>query len=113
MDRYRLETGCVLVAAVVRRSALGGIGFTMSLFIASVALPDKADYAAAKIAIFVASLIAGGLGVLVLWPRLEPNDERGELGRPDQRRGTDLWDNRQLIPPASSFWQPHWPFGIL
>lgn len=63
--------------------ALGGIGFTMSLFIASVALPDKADYAAAKIAIFLASLIAGGLGVLILWPRQEPNVERGGLGRPD------------------------------
>ena len=49
--------------------ALGGIGFTMSLFIAGVAFPDRADYAAAKIAIFLASLIAGGLGVLILWPR--------------------------------------------
>jgi NhaA family Na+:H+ antiporter len=51
--------------------ALGGIGFTMSLFIAGVAFPDAADYAAAKIAIFVASLIAGGLGVLILWPQTD------------------------------------------
>ena len=63
--------------------ALGGIGFTMSLFIAGVAFPDPADYAAAKIAIFLASLIAGGLGVLVLWPRPEANDERGTAGRSD------------------------------
>jgi NhaA family Na+:H+ antiporter len=49
--------------------ALGGIGFTMSLFIAGIAFPDQADYAAAKIAIFLASLIAGGLGVLILWPK--------------------------------------------
>ena len=49
--------------------ALGGIGFTMSLFIAGVAFPDPAHYAAAKIAIFLASLIAGTLGVLVLWRR--------------------------------------------
>jgi NhaA family Na+:H+ antiporter len=48
--------------------ALGGIGFTMSLFIASVAFPDQADYAAAKIAVFLASLTAGVLGVLILWP---------------------------------------------
>lgn len=48
--------------------ALGGIGFTMSLFIASVAFPDQADYAAAKIAIFLASLTAGAFGVLILWP---------------------------------------------
>ena len=47
--------------------ALGGIGFTMSIFISGVAFPDPQDYAAAKIAIFLASLIAGGLGVLVLW----------------------------------------------
>ena len=63
--------------------ALGGIGFTMSLFIAGVAFPDQADYAAAKIAIFLASLIAGGLGVLVLWPRLEANNERGTAGPSD------------------------------
>lgn len=49
--------------------ALGGIGFTMSLFIAGIAFEDQADYAAAKIAIFLASLIAGGLGTLVLWRR--------------------------------------------
>ena len=63
--------------------ALGGIGFTMSLFIAGVAFPDRADYAAAKIAIFLASLIAGGLGVLILWPKPEANDERGTAGRSD------------------------------
>jgi NhaA family Na+:H+ antiporter len=51
--------------------ALGGIGFTMSLFIAGVAFPDQADYAAAKIAIFLASLIAGGLGMLILWRKRE------------------------------------------
>jgi NhaA family Na+:H+ antiporter len=48
---------------------LGGIGFTMSLFIAGEAFPDRADYAAAKIAIFLASLTAGVLGVLILWPK--------------------------------------------
>ena len=52
---------------LVGAGALGGIGFTMSVFIASVAFPDPADYAAAKIAIFLASLIAAGLGALVLW----------------------------------------------
>jgi NhaA family Na+:H+ antiporter len=62
--------------------ALGGIGFTMSLFIAGVAFPDEADYAAAKIAIFLASLTAGGLGVLILWPELETIGQQGALGRP-------------------------------
>jgi len=46
--------------------ALGGIGFTMSLFIAGVAFPDEADYAAAKIAVFLASLTAGAFGMLIL-----------------------------------------------
>ena len=49
--------------------ALGGIGFTMSLFIASAAFPDPGVYAAAKIAIFLASLIAACLGALVLWSK--------------------------------------------
>ncbi len=49
--------------------ALGGIGFTMSLFIAGQAYPDAADFAAAKVAIFAASLLAGVCGFLILWPR--------------------------------------------
>jgi NhaA family Na+:H+ antiporter len=49
--------------------ALAGIGFTMSLFIAGQAFPAAADYAAAKIAIFIGSLLAGVAGVLILWPR--------------------------------------------
>ena len=51
--------------------ALGGIGFTMSLFIAGVAFPAAGDYAAAKIAIFLASVVAAGLGTVLLWPRIE------------------------------------------
>jgi len=54
--------------------ALGGIGFTMSIFISSVAFPDPTNDAAAKIAIFSASLIAGGLGTLVLWRKPEVSD---------------------------------------
>jgi NhaA family Na+:H+ antiporter len=49
--------------------ALGGIGFTMSLFIAAQAFPDQADFAAAKIAIFLASLVASVLGIAILWRR--------------------------------------------
>jgi NhaA family Na+:H+ antiporter len=48
---------------------LAGIGFTMSLFIAGQAFEDPAEFAAAKIAIFLASLIAGLLGVCALWRR--------------------------------------------
>ena len=54
---------------LIGAGALGGIGFTMSLFIAGLAFPDPADYAAAKIAIFIASLIAAALGTIILYPR--------------------------------------------
>jgi NhaA family Na+:H+ antiporter len=54
--------------------ALSGIGFTMSLFIASEAFPLASDFSAAKIAVFTASLLAATLGVVVLWNarRTEP-----------------------------------------
>jgi NhaA family Na+:H+ antiporter len=54
---------------LVGAGALGGIGFTMSLFIAGLAFADPTHYAAAKIAIFIASLIAGVLGTIILYPR--------------------------------------------
>jgi NhaA family Na+:H+ antiporter len=54
--------------------ALAGIGFTMSLFIAGEAFADPRDFAAAKIAIFTASLIAGVVGTAILWPKGDPTD---------------------------------------
>src|SRR6185437_6039519 len=60
---------------LIGAGALGGIGFTMSLFIAGQAFPDPADYAAAKIAIFIASLIAAVLGTLILYPRRAEESE--------------------------------------
>lgn len=51
--------------------ALAGIGFTMSLFIAGEAFPNPADFAAAKIAIFIASLVAGLLGAAILFPKTD------------------------------------------
>ncbi|HTU66517.1 MAG TPA: Na+/H+ antiporter NhaA [Steroidobacteraceae bacterium] len=47
--------------------ALAGIGFTMSLFIAGQAFPVPADFAAAKIAVFAASVLSAIIGVAVLW----------------------------------------------
>ena len=52
--------------------ALAGIGFTMSLFIATEAFPNPADFAAAKIAIFIASILAGLVGAAILWPKSGP-----------------------------------------
>ncbi len=47
--------------------ALAGIGFTMSLFIAGQAFPAAADFAAAKIAVFAASVLSAVIGVALLW----------------------------------------------
>jgi NhaA family Na+:H+ antiporter len=58
----------------------------MALFIAGLAFSNPADYAAAKIAIFIASLIAAVLGVFILYPRRheesesELADETGAVG---------------------------------
>ncbi len=51
---------------------LGGIGFTMSLFIAGQAFPGADDFAAAKVAVFAASVLAAIIGVAVLWRDAEP-----------------------------------------
>jgi NhaA family Na+:H+ antiporter len=45
---------------------LGGIGFTMSLFIASLAFSDSALLTAAKIGILAGSLLAGLIGFVIL-----------------------------------------------
>jgi NhaA family Na+:H+ antiporter len=60
---------------LIGAGALGGIGFTMSLFIAGQAFPNAEDYAAAKIAIFIASLIAAGVGTAILYPRRREETE--------------------------------------
>ena len=51
-------------------AALGGIGFTMSLFIASQAFQVAEDFAAAKVAVFCASGLASVIGVAILWKRV-------------------------------------------
>lgn len=55
---------------------LAGIGFTMSLFIAGQAFPIPDDFAAAKIAVFAASVLAAVAGVALLWGArpVEPRD---------------------------------------
>jgi len=47
--------------------ALAGIGFTMSLFIAGQAFREPSDFAAAKIAVFAASILSAAIGVAILW----------------------------------------------
>jgi NhaA family Na+:H+ antiporter len=67
--------------------ALAGIGFTMSLFIAAQSFPSSVDFAAAKIAIFAASVISAGIGVAMLWTARAsaPAD-----GAPTARRATPV-----------------------
>ncbi len=57
--------------------ALAGIGFTMSLFIAGQAFPVAEDFAAAKIAVFAASVLAALVGTALLWGGGK-RDEGGE-----------------------------------
>ncbi len=55
--------------------ALAGIGFTMSLFIAGQAFPATADFAAAKIAVFAASVLSAAIGMALLWTAASVTDE--------------------------------------
>jgi NhaA family Na+:H+ antiporter len=68
--------------------ALAGIGFTMSLFIAAQSFADASDFAAAKLAVFVASLIAAVAGSALLWQPAAAG-AAAEEQRPDDRRSTD------------------------
>ncbi len=59
-------------------SLLGGIGFTMSIFISELAFSDAAMIADAKIAIFIASILAGILGFIVLSRVLPKKQQTGK-----------------------------------
>ena len=52
---------------LIGAGTLAGIGFTMSLFIAGQAFPAASDFAAAKIAVFAASILSAIIGVAILW----------------------------------------------
>ena len=67
-------------------SALAGIGFTVSLFIADLAYEDAAMVELAKLGVFAASLAAGAVGALLLV--LAGNPDR------DAKRGTDATTHR-------------------
>jgi NhaA family Na+:H+ antiporter len=53
-------------SAMVGVGLLAGIGFTMSLFIATLAFADPSVLATAKLAILIASLLAGAIGMVLL-----------------------------------------------
>jgi NhaA family Na+:H+ antiporter len=52
---------------LIGAGALAGIGFTMSLFIAGQSFPVMADFDAAKVAVFGASLLSALAGIAILW----------------------------------------------
>ncbi|MES1951896.1 pH-dependent sodium/proton antiporter [Salinisphaera sp. S4-8] len=66
-------------------AVLAGIGFTMSLFVATLAFSDPALVTSAKLAILVASLLAGVFGLTVIAMGIRPSANAGHAaakGRP-------------------------------
>jgi NhaA family Na+:H+ antiporter len=61
--RWRKYTWRQLAGA----GSLAGIGLTMSLFTARQAFPSAADFSAAKIAVFAASILSAVVGTALLW----------------------------------------------
>ena len=82
---------------LIGAGALGGIGFTMSLFIAGLAFPNAADYAAAKIAIFIASAHRRRVG----------NDHSVSATRRRKRTGGSRGNQRRLLRNLSQRWRAH------
>ena len=58
-------------------SILGGVGFTMAIFVANLAFPDEGLVATAKLGILVASLLAGVLGFVLLLLQAKAAKKRG------------------------------------
>ena len=57
---------------------LGGVGFTMSIFVANLAFADAAYVMVAKVAILAASLVAGVLGFAFLFFQAKAATRRGQ-----------------------------------
>ena len=53
---------------VIGAGALGGIGFTVSLFVTELAFGESILGEDARIGVLVASLLAGIIGTLIVWP---------------------------------------------
>ena len=58
-------------------SILGGVGFTMAIFVANLAFPDEGLVATAKLGILAASLLAGVLGFVLLLLQAKAAQKRG------------------------------------
>jgi NhaA family Na+:H+ antiporter len=62
---------------LIGAGALAGIGFTMSLFIAGQSFPVAADFDAAKVAVFGASILSALAGIAILWNAKTPTEAEG------------------------------------
>lgn len=58
-------------------SVLGGVGFTMAIFVANLAFADESLVVAAKAAILAASVVAGVAGFLLLLVEARADERRG------------------------------------
>jgi Na+:H+ antiporter, NhaA family len=65
-SRLALKPGEYSWTQLAGAAALAGIGFTMSLFIAGEAFRSAPDFEAAKIAVFIASVLSAVIGVALL-----------------------------------------------
>jgi len=63
---------------------LGGIGFTMSLFVANLAFEDSSAIAQAKVAILIGSMVAAMLGVILLSWRKKDIGARENLNQEEE-----------------------------
>jgi len=70
--------------------AMAGIGFTMSLFIASEAFPGQSGFAAAKIAVLSASILSALIGVALLWNSETPVEDKHQDSEDEGRSVTRL-----------------------
>ena len=64
-------------AHIAGAGILGGVGFTMSLFVANLAFTEPSQVMTAKLAILIASLVAGVVGYIVL--RVVPSSNAKEI----------------------------------
>jgi NhaA family Na+:H+ antiporter len=70
------------LGALAGAGLLGGIGFTMALFITALAFGEGSLAATAKVGVLGASVLACGLGLAVLWQVLPRRAAEGPLLAP-------------------------------
>ncbi|MEG0070938.1 MAG: Na+/H+ antiporter NhaA [Raoultibacter sp.] len=62
---------------IIGAGILGGVGFTMAIFVANLAFSDPAIVTTAKVGILSASAMAGVIGFLFLWIQARRDTKRG------------------------------------